>query len=211
MGRISILIFVFVFSLSLCAFASDLQNEKESQKWSFPYVHEIGVFTGFAMTKLEEQGDYEIVPAQLRLGYNLNSVNLGFCDLFLPIFRKFNIKPKGFTEFLFESFANTVIGPDNNVEAGCTILLKYSYPLTEKIYPYALSGGGVAYISQDTREQSLQWGFTPQSGVGISYLFKKDTALNMEYRYRHFSNADIKKPNEGINVSMFLVGVSLFY
>jgi opacity protein-like surface antigen len=83
--------------------------------------------------------------------------------------------------------------------------------LTQKIYPYVLSGVGVGYISQHTREQSIQLGFTPQVGAGISYFFKKDTALNVEYRYRHFSNAKIKEPNDGINVNMFLVGVSLFY
>jgi len=205
------LFILFVFFLPLCAFASDLQNEKEDQKWSFPYVYETGVLTGFARAKLDEQGSYEVVPTMLRLGYNLDSINLGFCDLLRPVFRKLHIYPKGFTEFLLESFANTVISPDNNVEAGCTILLKYSYPLTEKIYPFAVGGGGMAYMSQHTREQSTQWGFTPQVGAGFSYFFRENTALNLEYRYRHFSNADIKEPNDGINTNMFLVGVSLFY
>ena len=136
---------------------------------------------------------------------------MGFCDILHPVARKLNIRLKGFTEFLLESYVNAVVSPNGNVEAGAAIFLKYSYPLTEKIYPYAVGGGGMAYISQHTREQSTQWGFTPQIGAGISYFFRKDTALNVEYRYRHFSNANIKKPNDGINVNMFLVGISLFY
>jgi opacity protein-like surface antigen len=128
-----------------------------------------------------------------------------------PIFKKLHINPKGFTEFVLEPFVNTVISPNYNIEAGCNILLKYSYPLTDKISPYAIGGGGGAYITQHTREEATQWGFTPQIGAGVLYFFKKDTALNVEYRRRHFSNANIKEPNIGINVDMFLVGVSFFY
>ncbi len=211
MRKIFILSCMFVFFLSLCAFASDLQNKKEDEKWSFPYTKEIGIISGYAHGNLKEKGSYKIIPGIVRLGFNLDSIGLGFCDLLRPVTRKLDMKPKGFTEIILEPYANTVVNPDSNVEAGCTILLKYSYPLTQKIYPYALGGGGMAYISQHTREESTQWGFTPQIGAGISYFFRKDTSLSFEYRYRHFSNADLKQPNDGINVDMFLVGVSLFY
>lgn len=211
MRRFFLLIFIFVFCLSASVFALDSQNKDEEQKWSFPYVHETGILTGFARTTLDDKGKYDIIPTIARLGYNLDAIGFGFCDLLGPIFDKLDIKPKGFTEFILEPFVNTVISPNYNIEAGGTILLKYSYPLTEKIYPYAIGGGGGAYITQHTREEATQWGFTPQIGAGVSYFFKKDTALNVEYRRRHFSNANIKEPNDGINVDMFLVGVSFFY
>jgi opacity protein-like surface antigen len=202
---------MFVFSLSLCAFASNSQNEKEDQEWSFPYTKEIGVLSGYAHGNLSEKGSYKIIPGIIRLGFNLDSIGFKFSNILPPAVRKSNIKIKGFMEFLLESYVNAVVSPDSNVETGAAVFLKYSYPLTQKIYPYVLSGVGVGYISQHTREQSIQLGFTPQVGAGISYFFKKDTALNVEYRYRHFSNAKIKEPNDGINVNMFLVGVSLFY
>ncbi len=211
MIRIFLLSFIFVFCLSLRAFASDSQNKNEEQKWSFPYVYETGILTGFARTKLDEKGNYDIIPIIARFGYNLDSIGFGFCDLLNSIFGKLHVKPKGFTEFILEPFINTVISPNYNIEAGCTILLKYSYPLTEKIYPYAIGGGGGAFITQHTREEATQWGFTPQIGAGVSYFFRKDTALNVEYRRRHFSNADLKEPNTGINVDMFLFGISFFY
>ena len=211
MRRIYMLSFMFVFYLSICAFASDLQNKKEDEKWSFPHTKEISIISGYAHGNLKEKGSYKIIPGIIRLGFNLDSIDLGFCDILRPVARKLDINLKGFTEFLLESYVNAVVSPSSNVEVGCTILLKYSYPLTQRIYPYALGGGGVAYISQHTREQSTQWGFTPQIGAGISYFFSKDTALNFEYRYRHFSNADLKEPNDGINVDMFLAGISWFY
>ena len=211
MRKIFMLSCMFVFCLSLYAFASDLQDKKEDEKWSFPYTKEIGIISGYAHGNLKEKGSYKIIPGIVRLGFNLDSIGFGFCDLLRPVARKLDIKLKGFTEIILEPYANAVVSPDSNVEAGCTILLKYSYPLTQKIYPYALGGGGAAYISQHTREESTQWGFTPQLGAGFSYFFRKDTALNVEYRYRHFSNADLKKPNDGINVNLFLIGISWFY
>jgi len=211
MKRMLVLIFMFISCFSICAVASDLQENKEDEKWSFPYTKEIGIISGYAHGNLEEKGSYKIIPAILRLGFNLDSIGLGFSDLLRPIARKIDMEPKGFTEFMLELYANTVVSPDSNAEAGCAIFLKYSYPLTQKIYAYALGGGGVGYISQHTREQSTQWGFTPQIGTGLTYFFREDTALNLEYRYRHFSNADIEKPNDGINVNMFLIGISLFY
>jgi hypothetical protein len=35
-------------------------------------------------------------------------------------------------------------------------------------------------------------------------------ALNLEYRYHHVSNADTAEPNEPLNSSKLLIGVSLF-
>lgn len=202
---------MILFCLTCFAQAAEEKEAQNSRQWAFPYVHELGVFTGFAGADLAQQGKYRVIPIQIRLGYNLDAKGLGFCDLLRPLFDAIRVDPKGFTEFLLEVFANTVVDPNANIEAGCTILLKYSYPLTEKIYPYALAGGGGAYLSQHTREQAVQWGFTPQIGAGISYFLKPDMAVHAEYRYRHFSNAGIKEPNEGINADMFLIGISWFY
>ncbi len=211
MRRMLMLIVMCILFLSLEAFASDVQNKEEDEKWSFPYTREIGVISGYGHGNLKEKGSYKIIPGIIRLGFNLDSIGFGFCDILHPVARSLNIKLKGFTEFLLEPYVNAAVSPDSNVEAGAAIFIKFSYPLTQKIYPYALSGGGVGYLSQHTREQSMQWGFTPQIGAGISYFFRKDTSLSFEYRYRHFSNADLKQPNDGINVDMFLAGISWFY
>jgi hypothetical protein len=211
MKKIFILAGILVFGWSLSVWALDSADTSKDEKWSFPYTKEFSFFSGYAHGNLQEKGSYKIIPGIFRLGYNLDSLGIGFCDILQPVARKFNIKLKGFTEFLFEPYVNTVVSPDSNIEAGGDIAIKYSYPITKKIYLYALSGGGIGYTSQHTREQSTQWGFTPQIGTGFSYFFKKDTALSFEYRYRHFSNADIEEPNDGINVNMFLAGISYFY
>ena len=212
MRRMFVLSFMFVFCLLLPAFASDLQDKKEDEEWSFPYTKEIGIISGYAHGNLNEKGSYKIIPGIIRLGFNLDSMGFKFSNILLPpAARKLNIKVKGFMELLLESYVNGVVSPDSNFETGAAVLIKYNYPLTQKIYLCALAGVGVGYRSQHTREQAIQWGFNPQIGAGFSYFLRKDTALNVEYRYRHASNANLRQPNEGINVNMFLIGVSWFY
>ncbi|PIQ85730.1 MAG: hypothetical protein COV73_05535 [Candidatus Omnitrophica bacterium CG11_big_fil_rev_8_21_14_0_20_43_6] len=204
MRRIFIFSCIFTLFASLCALAEDKQSD-------LPYTKEIGIISGYAHGSLQEKDSYKIIPVILRLGYSLDSVGLGFCDIIRKITDRPEMKLKGYTGLINEFHLNGVFAPDSNLEAGWTLLIKYSYPVTEKFHPYLIGGGGIGYITQHTREESTQWGFTPQFGTGFSYFFKKDMALNMEYRRRHFSNANIKKPNGGINVNMFLIGVSWFY
>ena len=204
MRRLFTLSLVFIFSLSLYAYGADAQDKKQDTKeeegLSSSYAGEIGILTGYAHGNLKRKGSYKVIPGIARVGFNLN-----------PLIEKLNVQPKGFTELLLEPFVNTVTTPHTNVETGCGILLKYSYPVTQKIHPYVLGGVGMAFLSQHSVFQSTHWGFTPQAGGGISYFFMKNTALNLEYRFRHFSNAGIRQPNDGINLNMFLVGISCFY
>lgn len=66
-------------------------------------------------------------------------------------------------------------------------------------------------MTQHTNEQSTQYNFIPQIGGGVSYDWKEDVSFDFEYRYRHLSNANRKLPNDGINMNMFLAGVTWKY
>jgi predicted porin len=63
-------------------------------------------------------------------------------------------------------------------------------------------------MTQHTREQSTQFNFTEQTGIGIHYFFRKNTAFTLQGRYRHLSNASIKHPNTGINTQFVIAGFS---
>jgi len=193
-----------LFLIGLCFLTLILLSAPESRastdgKKSF--IKEIGLLSGYSYGSLKDKDDYELVPLILRIGFDLK-----------PFLNKFNIDSKGLVEFLLEPFANTVISPDNNAEVGFNLLFRYAFPLTERFYPYIEGGVGFVYMTQHTLEQSTQYNFVPQGGVGVIYFIKKNKlALNAGYRYRHLSNASIKSPNGGINVNMFLAGLSLFY
>jgi len=195
--KIGVLFFVFILFFGL--FAGKLFAQETDKKKSC--LKELGLFFGYASGDLIDKDDYELVPAILRLGFDLE-----------PFLNKFHIDLPGITEIELEPFVNTVVNPDSNVEAGFNLLFKYAYPLTERIYPYLEGGAGFLYMSQHTLEQATQYNFIPQAGAGLTLFLQKDKlALSAGYRYRHLSNASIKHPNKGINVDMVLVGMSLFY
>jgi hypothetical protein len=45
----------------------------------------------------------------------------------------------------------------------------------------------------------------------VHYFFTKTVALTFEYRFRHISNAEIKKPNRGIDSHFGLCGIVFLF
>lgn len=54
-------------------------------------------------------------------------------------------------------------------------------------------------VSTPLRVKSARFQFNVPVGTGVHYLFRDDTALTMQSRWLHFSEAGITKPNHGTN------------
>lgn len=160
----------------------------------------VEVLSGFFEANLKERDDYQGIP--LMVSFNFDAK---------PAFSRIGFKPQGRLEFLVEPFANTIISPEANVEVGSNFLVKYAFPLSDKIQPYFKGGLGALYMSQKTHEQSTRYNFLPQAGVGCHFFVKDNTALSVEYRYRHLSNNGFGSRNGGIDANMALAGVSFFF
>lgn len=188
---------------------SDVSSVKNN-----PTLKEFGVLTGYGSTKVKDKDDYVTIPMFFRFGLDCDKNGLGFSDWVergAKFFFHKDFRPAGMTEFLIEPFLSYVPSPDRNMEAGFILAFKYEWPLTEKFHPYIWNGGGVMYITQHLHEQSTQYSFTPQGGAGFSYFLDKNKALNAEYRYRHFSNANLKLPNDGMNQGFISMGLTWYY
>ncbi|MBF0384391.1 MAG: acyloxyacyl hydrolase [Candidatus Omnitrophica bacterium] len=189
--------------------ASEAQSVKNN-----PTFKEFGILTSYGTAKVTEKDDYVTIPMFFRFGIDCDKFGLGYSDWIergaKDLFHK-DFRPKGTTEFLIEPFLSYVPSPDSNMEGGIILAFKYDWPLTEKFHTYVWNGGGIMYITQHLREQSTQWNFTPQMGGGFSYFLDKNKALSIEYRHRHFSNANKRLPNDGINQGFISVGFSWFY
>lgn len=109
-------------------------------------------------------------------------------------------------QFQLEPFFSVVSSPDVNGELGLVFFVKYTFPVNFPIKPYVRGGSGIIVITQETEEQSTKFNFASQSGYGISINMGKDRYLLIEYRNRHVSNADIQKPNAGIDSYIWLLG-----
>jgi hypothetical protein len=149
---------------------------------------------------LDEKPDYEGIPLLVSLYYDAK-----------PVFSKVGIEPTGRLDFIVEPFVNTIFEPDANVEIGSNFLIEYDFPLTETFQPYIKGGLGILYMSQHTREQATQYNFLPQGAAGIRIFLDKNSAITLEYRYRHLSNNSFDSPNSGIDADMFLGGISFFF
>jgi hypothetical protein len=194
--RLKILLFVsvgFLFLLNTPIYADE--GKKSALKG-------IEVLTGFGKANLQDkEHHYQVYP--LFVGFNFN---------LKPLVKKTGVNYPGLMEFILEPFVSYVAEPNSNAELGTNLLFKIGIlPETSKFQPYLKGGIGVVYMTQHTREQGTQFNFNEYAGAGAHYFFKKNIALTAEYRYRHISNADIDKPNSGIDTHMGLIGLSYLF
>lgn len=190
---------VFIFFLVLFFAPGRVFAERPSEgigKW----LQEKGFFSGYIDSSLKGQDDMQAIPIGMRFGFDLK-----------PFLEKFDIQPKGMVELVYEPFISAITEPRDNVELGCGIMLKYSYPLTQKLYPFVELGTGLYYMTINTYEQSTQFNFVNQGGGGIAYFIRPDLAVSLTYRRRHISNCSIEKPNGGIEANVYLAGVSYYF
>lgn len=158
----------------------------------------IEFLTGFGWGKLHYQAGYRLIPLAVDFNFSLK-----------PLLQKINLKPQPLAQFQLEPFINGIYQPDGNVEIGTCFFFKMGLlPQSSKFQPYCKVGAGMVYMSQHTREQSTQFNFIEQGGIGIHYFFRKNIAFTLEGRMRHLSNAGIEYPNHGINTYFVLTGLT---
>jgi len=165
------------------------------------HIDGIEFLTGHGLAKLRSQGHYRITPLFVDLDFNLK-----------PSLAKKGVTYYGLLQFAMEPFIAYVTEPDNNMEIGHNFLIKIGLlPEGLKFQPYLKCAAGLIYITQHTREQGSQFNFNEYAAGGFEYLFTKSIAVNLEYRYRHLSNAAIRYPNRGIGTNFTLCGISLHF
>ena len=114
--------------------------------------------------------------------------------------------------FYLEPQYNKVIRPGSNYEFGLGFGLEYRFKLINNIMDgYILAGSGLHYISFDSNCQTRGFNFNDNLGAGLYIYLYKHSAINLGYRFRHISNADTRKPNEGINSYLLMLGYSVFF
>lgn len=173
------------------------QGVPEGPRWG---LQELGFFLGYGRGDLGVRKDLEVIPLGLRLGFDLKRLT-----------RKLGWAPSGLFELVIEPYVGANLKPNNTMEFGLPFFIKYGFPLTERVYPFAELGTGPYYMTCFSSKQSTQLNFISQGGLGLLYFISPHWAANSEFRYRHVSNAAIKKPNGGIESLVFLLGVSYFF
>ncbi|GFO53931.1 lipid A 3-O-deacylase [Geomonas sp. Red276] len=119
---------------------------------------------------------------------------------------------RGEFEHVLEIPLHLAVDPDTRVMTGGNLLAKWDFTgLKEKrLIPYLFAGGGVLFVDLGLPTMGSRLDFSYGGGTGVQYLVGNRAALSLEYRYHHISNASTAEPNEPLNSSKVLVGISVF-
>jgi len=113
-------------------------------------------------------------------------------------------------EILFEIPFSYVYKPENAIMTGVNFLACWDFTASEILVPYVFVGGGFVYTNLNVPGLGSDYNGNYQGGLGLHYFIKDDFALNLNYRIHHISNASTAEPNDPLNSSKFLVGITLF-
>ena len=134
------------------------------------------------------------------IDYALDSIRLG-----IMLNDPWNLGPlTGNFELLGEIFAGPVVTGPGNALAGGSLVFRYNFVQPRALLlPYLQIGAGGVYTDIPEKESrgliTLPVEFNLQAGVGTRFMLNNRWSLVVEGVYRHISNAEIKKPNYGID------------
>ena len=188
-----LLLSMLVLAVSGAEASSVLASKSSLQKFWGHKLSEIEVYSGYGFSTHPE---------------NYSSILLG-TELGFSLLKNPKEKKNKIWEVEIGPFINGTTTP-SGAEIGCDLLWKYGLKIGRWM-PYAKVGTGGIFTSHRFREESTRIDFLVQGGVGISYFLNKKNSLNIEYRRRHFSNASLEMPNNGVNVSEIIVGISHYF
>jgi lipid A 3-O-deacylase len=78
------------------------------------------------------------------------------------------------------------------------------------IFPYLEGGIGVSFISEkEIKDRDMSSYFQFEDRIGVGVKIGKERRHNLNFKYLHYSNADIKQPNEGIDIFMLSYAFSI--
>jgi opacity protein-like surface antigen len=118
---------------------------------------------------------------------------------------------RGNLELLLELFGGEQFRPNDRYFIGLTPLIRYNFATGSRWVPFVDAGAGVSSTNIDGPDLTGNFQFNVQVGVGTHYFLSDRTALTVQYRWLHFSNAHTQLPNNGTNTQMFHVGVTWFF
>jgi len=180
------------------------------------------LLTGFPLEQAFAHIHFEEKRWELRTGYGYQYTNNSrpnnfqvtplYPSLAIPLTEprgsswyrgRFGWNPELFLAFFSHPYVRPIFG---------VTPLQFSYSFESpkgRFSPYLFAGAGVLWANVNRRETRSDTNFNLQGGAGARYRMTERTALILEYRHIHISNAGLHEDNAGLNTHTFLVGVSI--
>lgn len=196
--RLNIICAFLFFAVVLCPLLVPQDAYSSSKQLNMPNRWELRSGYGWQYKSSRRPNNYQITPV-------LPSAVVPLKEFVSSSFLR------GVLEWNPELFCTVMSHPYTRVLLGVTPLqFQYSFQTEpeDRLSPYLVAGAGVLWANIERRETGSDLDFNLQVGIGVRYAFQQSTALLIEYRHVHISNAGIDEDNGGINAHTFLIGLS---
>ena len=124
------------------------------------------------------------------------------CDVFIEPWRGFGPQKQSAIDKCWYPWV-LVLDADERIPAEKTSVIKNII-----LNPSNTAEG---YMTLNTADQSQGFLFADTIGLGLNVSISRGSAIDINYRFRHLSNAGIREPNYGIEHHIGLISCSLFY
>jgi lipid A 3-O-deacylase len=114
-------------------------------------------------------------------------------------------------EFRLELFGGAQFSPSAEWLVGLTPHFRYNFVTGTRWVPFLDGGAGVTGTGISGADLSGRFQFNLQGGGGVRWFIKNNVSIDLEARYLHISDADIKKPNNGLNGITGMIGISFYF
>ncbi|MGZ5286199.1 MAG: acyloxyacyl hydrolase [Flavisolibacter sp.] len=96
-----------------------------------------------------------------------------------------------------------------DIEVGTNAGIRTYWKINEDFYCYQMLGSGPHFITAEVKRQANGFIFSDNAALGFfKKINNKNRFLNFQLRWRHLSNAGLKRPNSGIDSWNILLGLS---
>lgn len=186
-------LFLFCLLLPTAVQAADMRESVATADYELALLSGYGIsHRGFGETRTQVQ-TFDIIP---RLGWFLSD-ELGKGSWF-----------QGRHQLLVELPYHLAVDHGARSMVGGYILGSWKFTGLTSLKPYIFAGGGPVYVDLGLPSMGARLNFSYQGGAGLQIPLTQATMLNLEYRYHHISNAGTATPNEPLNSSKMLLGIS---
>ena len=118
---------------------------------------------------------------------------------------------RGNWELVGELFGGGQVNPTSAYLIGLTPFIRYDFATGTRWVPFVEAGAGVTATDIGKPDLGTTFEFNLQAGVGVHYFLREYLAVTLQYRYMHFSDANIGTPNLGVNSNAVLAGISWWF
>lgn len=112
---------------------------------------------------------------------------------------------------LGEATAGRETHPDDAWAASLTPVARYLFGHPDSVVPFLEAGFGLTWTDIGEPDLGGDLQFNSQVGAGFYWFAEEDLALMFQYRFIHYSNAGLKRPNGGVNIHAAMIGISYFF